>query len=89
MKAEEPDIVSKYNHFQEEIIQIGTIDFESDICTLFDAKIREVKEQIAAASITKMDLRKKEQKSLQARKIKVVRWRQKKISVYDLDIKKW
>ena len=26
---------------------------------------------------------------MQARKIKVVRWRQKKISVYDLDIKRW
>jgi hypothetical protein len=35
MKADEPDLQAKYNHFQEEIIKIGTIDFESDISTLF------------------------------------------------------
>lgn len=89
MKSEEPDIVSKYNHFQEEIIQIGAIDFEQDISTLFDAKIRELKEQQLQASISKMDTRKRQQRMLQARKLKIVRWRQKKISVYDLDQKNW
>lgn len=35
MKAEEPDITSKFNSFQEEIIQIGAIDFETDISAMF------------------------------------------------------
>ena len=35
MKADEPDIVAKYNHFQEEIISIGSIDFESDVSSEF------------------------------------------------------
>lgn len=35
MKSEEPDITSKFNSFQEEIIQIGAIDFESDISAMF------------------------------------------------------
>ena len=34
-------------------------------------------------------MRKEEERQLQARKLKIVRWKQKKISVYDLDVKKW
>jgi hypothetical protein len=31
MKAEEPDLQTKFNAFQDEILQIGAIDFETEI----------------------------------------------------------
>jgi len=31
MKAEEPDLQTKFNAFQDEIVQIGAIDFETEI----------------------------------------------------------
>ena len=35
MKAEEPDLQTKFNAFQDEIVQIGSIDFETDISQQF------------------------------------------------------
>lgn len=31
MKAEEPSVQAKYSHFQEEVVKMGTIDFEGDL----------------------------------------------------------
>lgn len=35
MKAEEPDLQTKFNAFQDEIVQIGSIDFETDVSQQF------------------------------------------------------
>lgn len=35
MKAEEPDLQTKFNAFQDEIVQIGQIDFETDVSQQF------------------------------------------------------
>jgi hypothetical protein len=39
--------------------------------------------------MSRFALKKKAERGLQARKLKIVRWKQKRISVFDLDVKRW
>jgi hypothetical protein len=54
-----------------------------------DQRIREIKEKHLEANMSRFAQKKKAERGLQARKLKIVRWKQKKISVFDLDVKRW